>query len=446
MWKKIKPWILPSVDSLHPSLRPGLYHYRRERAGEHVRFHLRVENSGQALLLAAAVEAVKLTRSGAIVAYGLLEGKSEAAIIGDLDHLPQAEQIIDQVKQMLEDLGLPRKRYPIFNLTDPMVEENPQGLIAPFQADLVLGSLDSVKACLDSLWDAGIPHVRLVDSDKLALDSERVETLRLAVQYAEDIGMITGVRMRASSLMKASEDSDQCVLDQLAEEGLDYVVVPWGIRKEWHSYLFGQNDYDLLDCVIERSDFWEMPAVFEAGLLPSSVEALDSEVDRLLEKGIEHLEVFAVALKPNCDYRPSAPFIDQEHLSKPFQAHQLRQLASLIEDIADDRRLQIVWLPPITSDADLTNERLIRFLQDGPRAGADISIRVEADGNVIPPRGRRSTVGMIQQDSWKKIWQHPSFSAFRDLVNRNEHCSECTMMAICAAHCPADPKGWAIED
>lgn len=446
MWNKIKPWIIPTSTSPTLELQPGLFHYRRERAGEHVRFHLRVEHSGQALLLAAAVEAVRLTRSGAIVAHGLLEGKSDETITADLAGLPQAPMIIGQVKQMLEELGLPRKRYPVFNLTDPLVDENPQGLIAPFQADLVLGAWETTKACLQALWDAGIPHVRLLEGDKLALDSKRIETLCSAVQYAEDIGMITGVRMRAGSLMKVDDASGKSVLDRVAEVGLDYVVVPWAVRPEWHARLFGQSDYELLDQVIDRGDHWELPSVFEAGLLPHSFEAFEIEVDRLLEKGVEHIEVFALALMPGTDYRPSAPFVDNELFSQPFHSQQLRQLASWIEDVADDRRLQIVWLPPVTSHAQLTTERVIRFLQDGPRAGADISIRVEADGSVIPPRGRKSVIGRIQQDPWDKIWRHPVFSEFREMVNRNEHCSECTMMAICAAHCPADPEGWAIED
>ena len=246
--------------------------------------------------------------------------------------------------------------------------------------------------------------------------------------------------------MKVDGESGKSVLDRVAEVGLDYVVVPWAIRPDWHARLFGQSDFDLLDRVIDRSDHWELPPVFEAGLLPRSAEAFETEVDRLIQKGVEHIEVFALALLPGAVYRPSAPFIDNELLSQPFQSQQLRQLASWIEDVADDRRVQIVWLPPVSCHAQLTTERLIRFLQDGPRAGADVSIRVEADGSVIPPRGSRSSIGKIQQDPWDKIWRHPAFSKFREMVNRNEHCSECSMMAICAAHCPADSEGWAIED
>jgi radical SAM protein with 4Fe4S-binding SPASM domain len=446
MWKKIRPWVLPTTLPSNLELQPGLYHYRRERDGEYVRYHLRVENSGQALLLVAAVEAVRLTRSGAIAAFGFLEGKAETEIIDDLGGLPEATTVIQQVRQMIAELGLPNKRYPIFNLSDPLVGENPEGLIAPFQADVVLGAWETLQRCLHAVWEAGIPHVRLIGLDDSPIGQERIDTLCSAVRLAEDIGMITGVRMRAGDLMQVDPKSGKPVMDRIAEEGLDYVVVPWGIERDWHARLFGDEDYGLLDQVVSRSDHWEIPTVLEAGLTQASAEKFEQGIDTWINRGIEHIEVFALARQ--IDPKPAAevPAASEENWWRPFEARHLRQLASWIEDLADDRRVQIVWLPTLGCSNEFSEQAAVRLLRSGPRAGSDISIRIESDGSVLPPRGPHVRIGKIQSDAWDNLWNHPAFSRFREMVNRNEHCSECSMMAICAAHCPADPDGWAIEN
>jgi radical SAM protein with 4Fe4S-binding SPASM domain len=130
----------------------------------------------------------------------------------------------------------------------------------------------------------------------------------------------------------------------------------------------------------------------------------------------------------------------------PFEAHQLRQLASWIEDLADARSLQIIWLPPHTFNSDFTHEKLIGQLRLGPRAGADISVRVDTNGQVYPPRGPRVAVGTIDRTDWSEIWNHPCFRSFREMVRRTEHCSVCPLLTMCASYCPADEAGWTIED
>ena len=224
------------------------------------------------------------------------------------------------------------------------------------------------------------------------------------------------------------------------------MVVPWAVSSELHGGLFGEDDVLRLEQVIREANRWEVTCVLEAGLSRQSAEVFETELDRMLGQGIEHVEVFGLAQHPDNTEAAESSDSSADHLCTPFEHQHMRQLAGWIEDVADDRRIQIVWLPTLSTRGWLSSQKAVNLLRKGPRAGADISIRVESDGQVIPPRGPRQNIGTIHRTAWKEIWSHPSFRRFRQLVNRNEHCAECSMMTMCAAHCPADPQGWAIEE
>lgn len=444
-WKRIRPWILPTVKpsaSEHLELPVGLRHYSLQRNGQFVRYHLRIERSGQSLLIVAASEAARLTKSGTIAALGVLEGKSDSQITTDLEQQANASQIISDVRELIGQLGLPNKRYPIFNLADPLAGENPSGLIAPFQADVELPEgLDDLKVRLRALWQAGIPHVRFVEApDKhksdQPLSEERLKILCGAVQFAEDIGMIAGVRLSASCLMQRTANGKPLV-DRIAELGVDYVVAPWAVEPELHQSIFGPIDQAQFQPLIARANHWEFPVVLEAGLVLESVNCFEEQLDFAIAMGITHFEVFPI-VQTKGSIEKTSP--------QAYQSQHLKQLAGWIEDLADNRRAQIVWLPPHTVAGPLNQDRIRQLMKSGPRAGADVSIRVDASGQVFAPRGARTAVGKIQQSSWDQIWEHSCFQRFRELVCRNDHCNNCPMLTMCASHCPADQAGWTIEE
>lgn len=463
-WKQIRPWILPNMprSALGEPLEiaSGLLHYRRQRDGQYVRYHLRVERSGQSLLIVAASEAARLTRSGTIAAYGILEGKADAQIRQELAGLAEADQVIAEVRALINTLGLRNKRYPIFNLADPLSSENPQGLIAPFQADVELGEdASKLRSYLRSLWEAGIPHVRFVNVDwPQQLNDSKLSVLYSAVQYAEDIGMIAGVRMKSGGFL-SSDTSGKLVVDRLAEHGLDYAVVPWAVEPDLHEQIFGGDFSDQLKQLIQRGNHWEFPVLLDACLVVETVDSLEEQLDKAIAQGVSNFEVFPVVqasptesaegrIPNSVDAQDASRSVDAKGRSKltPFQPQHLKQLASWIEDLADNRRAQIIWLPAHSSLRPLGEARVQQFFESGPRAGADVSIRVNVNGHVYPPRGPRNCVGTIDQVPWSEIWNHASFRRFRELVARVDHCDSCPMLTTCAAHCPADSSGWAIED
>lgn len=424
-WQEIKHWILPVTrEPGVPRVEPGLYHYQRARDGAWVRFHLRVDRDGSGLLIAGAAEAVRLTFAGVFVARGLLEGRDAETLARELGSRSPGDAVresVDEVQRVLADLSAPSGRYPIFNLGDPSVEDVPD-LLAPFQADVELAARDQ-RAILSRLWEAGVPHVRFrcgTELDAAAL----VE----AVEAAEDLGMIAGVRGTAAAW--AAGD----LLDRLARVGLDYAVIPWVIEEELHDALLGAGDFEAVPAVIDRVRRLEMCPLVEIPLVEGTFERLEEGIDALVAWRVENVEVYAVAEDRVPD--PSSASDPQ----RPLAGEELRQVAAWVEDLSQKHPLQIVWAAPVERSGDAS---LAAQVLRGPRTGSDVSIRVDAQGNVCPPRGPEIEAGNLLEDSWEAIWEHAAFRKFRGRIEQATRCPRCPGLAICAAACPADPEGWS---
>jgi radical SAM protein with 4Fe4S-binding SPASM domain len=337
--------------------------------------------------------------------------------------VPGAEQLVDQVDRAVSALGCPSVRYPIFNLVDPAAAETPISLLAPFQADIVTGPTAQLLPLLDRLWEAGIPHVRLI-----CRGDSRLDTLVDVVEHAEDVGMITGVRLPRARLVEPAH------VDRLAAVGLDYVVLPTALIETVHDAIHGQGDLACLGDSIKTIREGEMTPVMEIPLIRETADVLEEQLAQLLQQGAEHAEIFAVATEGESEIATSEAGL------QALPGQELRQMAALVEDLADEQGMQLTWLPPRHAPAGQNVEELVR---QGPRAGGDVSICVEADGRVLPPRGPSQAAGNLLSESWDAIWAKGVFDRYRRRVEQPSRCPSCPGLATCASACPADPESWA---
>jgi radical SAM protein with 4Fe4S-binding SPASM domain len=431
-WKqRLKSWMFPQFGTITPAeadVPSGLYHYQFRRDDGYIRFHLRVERSGQSLLIAGASEAVRVSREGTPLLKRLLEGESGETVAATFP--AAAKPWIDRCVQVLEELGSPSSRFPVFNLGDPVEESRDAELIAPFQADVELGDADQLHPILRSLWEAGIPHARFLPTASVS-----TEQLVQAVEWAEDLGMIAGVRSPAKWLM----ESDRA--KQLAAVGVDYLLAPWAVDPELHRRWFGESDDSDLAGLMRHSRELEVTPVVEIPLVEASIDGLYEHWTKLDEWRIGHVEVYALARLDSRNVA-EARGRDEAVSDAPLDAARLRQLAAWVEESADEHAFQVTWLPPVGVTSDETVEDRVRL---GPRAGGDVTIRVLPNGDVLPPRGARRTAGNLLSQTWEQIWGSSVFRRFRERVEANTRCEECPGMVICAADCPADPRGWSHE-
>jgi len=417
--------IRPASPSVGP--KPGLYHYEYLEKEWPTRFHLRIDPDGQGLLLANAAQAAVLSASGVLMVRGLLEGWSKDEIVADVAAtFPEAapEQIaadLVEVNALIANLGTPGDNYPISNLDDPYAATRSRMLSAPLRADVVPSEPEQTRQILQQLWKAGIPQATiLVQPDTV------IQILPRIVESAGDLGMITGLRTLAHWL-----PAD--VLDEAANAGLDHLTLVYiSPIAQQHDALTAAGDHDLALRHFARCHDVELCPVAQVPLFRDNIDGLDVLIAELSERGVFNISFFALA----------CPGDDQAARQAGALPGSLPQVATTINEAAENAQVRYLWEPPVRFDV---TRSLSDHIVAGPRTAGDVAIRVEADGTVYPARGPRTVAGNILQDTWEQIWHSPCFTRYRERVAAPTRCTDCPDLPICAADCPRDPRGWSDD-
>ncbi len=407
-----------------PAVAPGLYHALQEEDGAYTRFHLRVERDGSGMLIADANAAARLNPSGVLIARGLQEGWDEAQILAALQaqfHGATEETLregVAQVEALFESLASPGDQYPIFNLDDPALSPRGAQLIAPLQADVPQAPPEQLVPLLARLWEVGIPHVCF-----LAPQTFEPQHLVRAVERAEDLGLIAGVRGTATAL------GDEGLLADLVQAGADYVRLLYAAADaETHDALCGAGDHAAAVAIYDWLEAREICAVAEVPLVAGTVERLEETFAAMAALGVDNIAFVA--------YATTDAALDDGAL----HADALPQVAALVEESSAQVQMRFLWEPPVQRDP---AQPLAAQVLQGPRASGDVSIRLEPDGTVIPPRGPYRPAGNLLTDEWERIWNDAAFRVYRERVEAPTHCEHCPGLAICAADCPREPAGWS---
>lgn len=409
-----------------PAVAPGVYHAMQEAEGAYTRFHLRVERDGSGLLIANAAAAARLSPTGVLITKGLLDGKKADAVLQDLvanfrgatADVMRAD--IAKVEELIAQITTPGDTYPVFNLDDAALSPYNAELIAPLQASLPLAEPEKVLPILDKLWDAGIPHVTL-----LAPRDPDATYLVRAIERAEDLGMIAGVRGRASDLWNVD------LLTAMTQAGVDHITFIYASDDPAvHDALCGAGDHAAATALLAWLEENQLCAVAELPLVQTTLYGLNATVKTLMAQGADNIAFVAYATT-------DVALAKREGI---FDADAMLQVAAMIEETADDAQARFIWDPPVQRNP---AQSLAEQVQAGPRCSGDVAVRVEADGSVIPPRGPYKSAGNLLQMPWNVIWDHEAFRRYRERVEAPTHCDRCPGLAICAADCPREPAGWA---
>ncbi|MCI0396390.1 MAG: hypothetical protein L0332_28045 [Chloroflexi bacterium] len=429
----LKKLFIPQPPAAPEVVPSGLYHYMREAGsassepGTYTRFHLRVEPDGRGMLLANATAAARLSPSGVLMAKELLDGASPEKVLADLKAsfrgapLEVMQYDLERVAGLINGLAAPGDNYPILNFEDPDLSPYEARLMAPLQADVPLVEPEQLALILDRLWAAGIPHVTF-----LAPENANPTHLVRAVERAEDLGMIAGVRGRATDLSQGN------LLRELALAGVDHVTVPYASAgPAVHDAFLGLGDHAAAETLLVAIQENEVAAVAEVPLVEETLAGLRQTLNALLALGIHNYSFFAIAALND---------MSEAQRAGALTASAMPQAASRVEELSNDMDVRFIWQPPVQRDPAIS---LAVQVQRGPRASGDVSMRVEPDGAVIPPRGPYRSAGNLLADEWPNIWNDDAFLHYRERVERPTRCDECPDLAICAVDCPRKPAGWS---
>jgi radical SAM protein with 4Fe4S-binding SPASM domain len=287
-------------------------------------------------------------------------------------------------------------------------------------ADVTVAEPERLVPLVDRLWQLAIPHATFIAS-------ESCDPLWLvrAVERTEDLGMIAGVRIRATDLLRGT------LLADLATAGVDHVdVLCLSHDPAVHEAMAGPGDHASVVRAMAKLRELEVCAVAEIALVGGNLASIGETIGWLVGRDVTNAAIFAIATP------------DNEKASGPVPAGALVTAAMLVEESAESCGLRLLWYPPVRFDPTVA---LAEQVRRGPRASGDTAIRVEPGGAVIPARGPRRTAGNLMIDAWETIRDHPVYSDYRRRIESDTHCDTCPGLAICAAACPRDPAGWADE-
>lgn len=400
----------------------GLHHFAREVDGRVVRYHLRVDEDGSGLVVANASSVARLSPSGVTIAHALLRGEPELAerrarrsFRGVSADRVRAD--VRRVGELLDEMTEPGGGHPLRSLEDPDGSVHRRSLSAPLSADVVVGDGETTRAVLERLWSIGVPQSVLIVRDVAA--ARQVVHL---VEHAEDLGLIAGVRGRATELAARER------LHDLAMAGLDHLDLFWaGPDTELHDSLFGAGDHDQAASAVDRCHELELCPVAVTPLLSPTLDRLEALGADLRQRRIGGLTLYAL--------------VDaQSRGGRVLTAGAVRQAAATAEEVADHEDLNLVWAAPVQRDPEVSLADQVRA---GPRTAGEAAIRVEADGAVVAPTGPAESSGNLLRDDWRGIWGHACFERFRESVEDPDRCAACPGAMLCAAGCPAEPGTWA---
>ncbi len=428
---------MPTVESLvkrlflvqpPPKTRPvppGLYHYMKENDGDYTRFHLRVDRDGRGMLLANSSAAAHLTISGVMIARQLLEGASDEQIRKQMTanfRGATAEDVrrdMEQVQGLIDQLAAPGDTYPVINLDDVAFSAREAQLIAPLRADVPLAPPDTPGPILEKLWEIGVPNVCL-----LAPENPDAPALIRAVEQAEDLGLIAGVRARASDVQETT------LLSNLAMAGVDYVTLPFAsATPEIHDALMRQGDHAAALRVFELLLQHEVCPVAEVALVEATLPGLEETLAVVQQARVANVSFFAVATANNAG-------------GGALAAHSLPPLAVTIEEFSAETQVRMLWQPPVAYDP---ASPLPEQVRRGPRCSGDVAVRVESNGEVIPPRGPAQSAGNLLAQPWEEIWGHAAFRLYREQVEEASRCEACPGLALCRVVCPRERTSWSYR-
>ncbi|MBN2360948.1 MAG: hypothetical protein JXR83_15945 [Deltaproteobacteria bacterium] len=405
-----------------PAPGPGLYHFTREEDGLIGRYHLRVERDGSGLLLANAKAACLLSTTGVLAAKLLLEGRPIKAVVGTLARSfrgasrARLRADVDEVAEAIWQMVRPGRRFPPLDLDDQRAPDSWRQLSAPLCADVELGDPETGRAIVDQLCALAVPQVVFVvphGGDPGALVG--------LVEHAEDLGLITGVRGRATDLRQAG------LVERLAKAGLDHLDLLFASSESaYHDVMLGHGDWNNACKCFEEIKTREIYAVGVVPLVERHLEDLATIAATLRGHGVEHAVVFALVSKTGG--------------SGALSPDGLPQMASVIEEVAEQSGVGIVWAPPVELSP---GQHLPHAIQPGPRAVGQGCVRVTASGDLIPATGTMRSAGNLLSDDWATVWGGAAFKPWREGTALAARCATCTGMATCAIGCPRDAATWA---
>ena len=421
------------------NLSTGLYHYAKEDEQEKSRIHLRVDPDGSGTLIVNANRVMHLNPTAALMAYLLLEGRSEQEVVQTLRNqyrvsTKQAGEDLSAFNLQLDNLLRPDGACAIHELDLESVMPFSARPSAPYRMDLAITyrcnndcahcynarernfpelTTDQWFTILDQLWALGVPHI-VFTGGEATLRNDLPEL----IAHAESNGQITGLNTNARRLI------DETYVQKLLDAGLDHVqITVESCDAQIHDDMmrakgaFKQTIKGLKNVLATR-----LYVMTNTTMLRTNVHMIPDTLDFLAELGVPTIGLNALiysglglTVGTGLHERELQPILDMA--VKKTSAYGQR----------------LIWYTPTQyCNFDPTQSNL------GVKGctASLYSMCIESNGNVLPCQSYYSPLGNILNDSWDAIWNHKLSVKLRERQGLPAKCDGCPVVAECGGGCP----------
>lgn len=433
---RIKGWFEP-----YQPLSPGIYHYQTPpNAPTQYRLHLRVEKDGHGVLLINAARVLHLNQTATEHAKLLLEDKSPLEAAQEIARrydVPQttARADFEELQQAITEIAEGGEEVcPVSYLDIERIEPLSPQLSAPYRMDLALTyrcqndcphcyvgrpkdfpemPAEEWKRVIDRCWELGIPHLTFTGGEA-TLRPDLVEL----VQYAEDVGLVTGLQTNGRRLR------NRAYLDELLLAGLDHIQITLESHDPAvHDRMSGaqgawQETVDAIKTVVDA----EIYMMTNTTITTENVDGLEETIAFIASLGVPTFGCNSLI------YSGAAVCVGSGIAEKD-----LGPIMERVKKATEEHNLRLIWYTPT---------KYCEFDPTGLELGikgctaARYNMCVEPNGDAIPCQSYYVALGNILHDPWEEIWEHELARYLRNRDFMMEKCYDCPDRVLCGGGCP----------
>lgn len=430
---------LPFAKKKTSSPASGTHSYKWESEGSRSRIHLRIEPTGEGLLLVDAARSFHLNPSAAAMAWLYLEGYSVKDAVQWLRRnyrIPASDAIRDykETSSKVEELIRPDGACPIHDLDLEVLQPFSRTPSAPFRLDLAVTyrcnndcahcynarsrdypEMDTAswKQVMQLAWEQGIPHIIFTGGEATLRDD-----LPELIAFAEQQGQITGLLTNGRRL------ADGAYLDSLCAAGLDHVQVT-----------LESADPGIHDRMVRSPGAWEetisgIRRALEAGLYLMTNTTMLQENKHTILPTIDFLADMGV---PTIGLNSLIYSGKGRKIGSGLHEEELPVLLKEVRTATDRHGQKLVWYTP-TQYCHFDPVQMELGVKSC--TAARYNMCVEPDGSVLPCQSFYSSLGSILEQEWEEIWNHELALWLRERKYVPETCRTCQFLEICGGGCP----------
>jgi radical SAM protein with 4Fe4S-binding SPASM domain len=433
---RVKSWF-----EVPQPLRSGIYHYQTPPDAERqFRMHLRVERDGHGVLIINAARMLHLNQTATELASLMLQDRTAGEAAREMERRYKVERATaqadyEQLRDTIWELAQAGEEIcPVTYLEVGRIEPMSAEISAPYRMDLALTyrcqndcphcyverpkdfpemSTEKWKRVIDRCWEQGIPHLTFTGGEA-TLRPDLVEL----IQYAEDLGIITGLQTNGRKLR------DRAYLDQLLLAGLDHIQIT-----------LESHDPAIHDEMVGVQGAWQESVDGIRTVVDADVYMMtNTTMTTANVGGIEETIAFAASLGVptfGCNsliYSGSAVGV-----GSGIPEGELEPILERVKEAVQEHHMRLIWYTP-TQYCELDPVGMELGIKGC--TAARYNMCVEPNGDVLPCQSYYVSLGNILTDRWEAIWEHELARYLRNRDFMMEKCYDCPDQVLCGGGCP----------